>query len=80
MIPKFPPWSVPCKRRKKWRAMRDAALDVCSRLKLNPNIHGKVIYEAISACVFEEPGLLALAGELLAGSGELSEVSRILRK
>ena len=76
----FPLWALPCRRRKKWREMRDAALDVCSRLKLNPNIHGKVIYEAISACAFEAPGLLVAAAELLEGSGGLSAMSIVLRQ
>ena len=77
---KMPLWARPCRKRKKWREMRDAALDACRRLKLNPNIHGKVIYEVISGCVHEDAGQVMAAASLLGGFGELSALNRVLRR
>ena len=72
----FPLWALPCKRRKLWREMRDVALDACERLNLKPDVHGKVIYEALSACAFNAPGLLTAVADLFAASGECGSSSR----
>ena len=41
----FPLWALPCRRRKKWREMRDAALEVCRLLNLDVEKDGHALYK-----------------------------------